>query len=404
MKTLLTTLSLFLCSLTLAAQTESILHSFAPGTSDGQNPQGGLIFDSSGNLYGTASVGGTNNTGVIFELSPSQVETILYNFGTGSVSPDTPNSSLLFDSAGNLYGTSAGGGYPATADDGTVFELTHAPKGTLVVKLLHGFYADYFPEPGTPAGILFDSLGNLWGTSFRSGDRGQGTLYEMQSCVGCGYEWSAVEKVSFGGTLRAGSYPVPGLTMDSLGNFYGATLSGGGPTNDGTVFEYQPSIPQITTLVSFNGINGKSPSPSGVIFDSQGNLYGATMLGGAAGKGNVYELSPNGSGGWTQKVLFAFNGNNGQSPEALTFDSSGNLYGTTTLGGQYGAGTLFKLSPPAENATNGGWSLTVIHNFGGSGDGATPVGNLIFDSLGNVYGVTSAGGANGVGTVWEVTP
>ena len=159
------------------------------------------------------------------------------------------------------------------------------------------------------------------------------------------------------------------------------------------------------TLHNFNGSNGFLPS-GGLIFDAAGNLYGTTRQGGIFHNGTVFQLTPNGSGGWTAKTLHNFrNGTDGQNPTAsLIFDSAGNLYGTTFLGGDhmcngFGCGTVFELIPTG----SGGWKEKKLHNFGNGRDGANPNAGLIFDAEGNLYGTTDGGTFNN-GTVFELTP
>jgi uncharacterized repeat protein (TIGR03803 family) len=382
-----------LVAINLAAQTETetILHSFAANGTDGYSPAAGLVFDATGNLYGTTNLGGTVGGGTIYELAAGTwTETILKNLSTTS-GPENPESSLIFDVSGNLYGTSYGGGNGTV--DGTVYELEHGPNGTTQVKILSSFNGGLNVPAHPTSGVIFNQYGWLIGVSATGGHYNEGSLYQL-SPNGLG-GWHLANLHNFG-VGRDGVNPVGMLAMDSAGNFYGATARGG-VANKGTIFEYNTVTLRETAIWNFNGGNGATPA-AGVIFDALGNLYGTTASGGAAGKGNVFELSPAGGGVWTQTILVAFDGSNGQAPGALTFDASGNLYGITTLGGANGAGTVFKLSPGSP------WTLTTLHSFGGSGDGATPGGSVILDSAGNVYGTTSAGGANGVGTVWEVAP
>src|SRR5664279_5403051 len=193
-----------------------------------------------------------------------------------------------------------------------------------------------------------------------------------------------------------GTFPQAGLIVDGAGNLYGTTSEGGTYISCsggcGTVFELTPNGSggwTETVLHNFNsnGTDGANPY-AGLIFDAAGNLYGTTTTGGTYYVGTVFELSPSQGGGWTEKVLYSFNynGTDGNYPQAsLTIDAAGNLYGTTWAGGPYGYGygTVFELTP----AAGGGWTETVLHNFVGT-DGAAPLAGLIFDAAGNLYGTT----------------
>ena len=151
-----------------------------------------------------------------------------------------------------------------------------------------------------------------------------------------------------------------------------------------------------------HGEDGNSPQGLSLIFDGAGNLYGTTNTGGMNNAGTVFEMSPNGSGGWFEKTLHFFgNGNDGMGPtSSLIFDANGNLYGTTLEGGTNGAGVVFEMMPNG----SGGWTEIVLHNFGTGDDGAFPQAGVILDGAGNLYGTTGAGGIQSDGTVFEVTP
>ncbi len=203
-----------------------------------------------------------------------------------------------------------------------------------------------------------------------------------------------------------GSDPQGDLTPDGAGNFY-STTGTGGTYGLGTVYELTPHADGIWTekvLYSLgNGTTDGANPRSGVIFDAAGrNLYGTTINGGTYGLGAVFELSPTAGGGWTEKVLFSFDGTDGQAGwDKLIFDAAGNLYSTSGSGGAYGQGTIYELKPNA----SGGWNEKVLHNFGNGTDGGSPQGGLIFDAEGNLYGMTTYGGASGYyGTVFELSP
>jgi len=206
--------------------------------------------------------------------------------------------------------------------------------------------------------------------------------------------------------------PYAGLIFDKAGNLYGTTQMGGA-NNQGTVFQMthsQDGTWSEATLYSFTGgPDGGQPS-GGLIFDQAGNLYGTTNFGGSTycsqGCGTVFKLSP-GNGGWTQTVLYTFTGgNDGREPYArLVADAAGNVYGTTLLGGTVnsycatGCGTVFKLTK-----TSSGWTESVAYAFAGGTDGASPYAALTFDSAGNLYGATYAGGPSGSGVIFKLAP
>jgi uncharacterized repeat protein (TIGR03803 family) len=201
-----------------------------------------------------------------------------------------------------------------------------------------------------------------------------------------------------------GANPSAGLIFDAAGNLY-STTGLGGTYNVGTVFELTPNGSGGWTekvLHNFNNNGTDGASPNAVIFDAAGNLYGTTNQGGDYGAGTVFELTPNGSGGWTEKKLHNFgNGTDGASPNAVIFDAAGNLYGTTEQGGVYNAGTVFEMTPNG----SGGWTEKKLYSFGINGtDGTYPYVGLIFDTAGNLYGTTNQGGDYGAGTAFEMTP
>jgi len=368
--------------------------------------------DKEGNLYGTTELGGKQNQGTVFELSPtsdgSWNETLLHSFAGGVNDGAQPHAALVFDSAGNLYGTTSFGGSANCGAQGcgTVFKLTPA-SGSWSESL--------YKFPGGSAGqepygrLVFDGQGNLYGTTLAGGTActsGCGTVFRL---VPGSSGWQESVLYTFQGGTDAAS-PYAGLTFDGAGNLYGTSYAGGSSGN-GTIFKLTPGSSGSWTesiLHSFTGgRDGKQPM-SDLIFDAAGNLYGTAFEGGFPGSfGVVFELQPQSTGRWQELTLHAFADTPAANPMAgLVFDGAGNLYGTTTLGAANvtacggGCGTLFKLAP----ASGGGFTYSVLHSFGRPGDGYNPSGDLILDGSGNLWGTTQAGGSEGAGTVFEITP
>jgi uncharacterized repeat protein (TIGR03803 family) len=267
---------------------------------DGASPYGGVVFGPGGNLYGTTTIGGAYDAGTVFQLSPSGTkwtETTLYNF-TGNADGGSPYATVTFDSAGNLYGTAQQGGTAATPG-GVVFELSPpaSPGGSWTQQTLYSF-GNVGDGSGPYTGVLFDALGNLYGTTYNGGASGLGTVYELSPPAIAGGAWTETLVHSFGGAPD-GSYPgLSNLVWDSSGNLYGSTLSGGtgGTFSGGAVFELSPPATPggawtDTTLNIFTGTNGYKPE-GGVILTSSGGLFGTTYDGGSADQGTVYQITP----------------------------------------------------------------------------------------------------------------
>jgi len=242
--------------------------------------------------------------------------------------------------------------------------------------------------------LIFDQVGNIYGTTTHSGY--SGTVYELVPTQG---SWTKNILYSFtGGSDGAG--PLSELVFDTTGNLYGTTYMGG--LGFGTVYELQPSGSGWikTTLYNFQGsTDGRSPI-GGLIIDQSGNPFGTTPLGGAGGGGTIYELSPT-RGGWAFTTIYAFTGNFFEGPtDSLSMDADGNLYGATFSDGHLGRGSVFKLAP-----SNGGWTSYPLYDFlGGNNDGEYPYGGVALDASGNLYGTTVNGGAHNYGVVWQITP
>ncbi len=335
---------------------EKGLHGFNFNGKDGVCPEAGLIFDAAGNLYGTTVGGGTNGGGTVFELMPGPSaiggwrEKVLYNFGNGSNSDGFwPSAGLIFDASGNLYGTTTNGGsfqcFSYGYQCGTVFELTPTAGGGWTETVLHVFNNNG-PDGATPnAGLIFDAAGDLYGTTSVGGTYGGGTVFELTPTGGG--DWAETVLWSFGGGTD-GAAPYAGLIFDAAGNLYGTT-QGGGTYASGTAFELSPTggggwSEQVlyNFKLSYPSVDGGDPL-AGLIFDTAGNLYGTTSGGGAFGYGTVFELSPSGGGTWTEQLLYNFDNDSGASPWASLIFHRGNLYGTTAQGGNYGNGTVFEL-------------------------------------------------------------
>lgn len=365
---------LFLATGIAAAQNLSLLYNFK-GQDDGGRPYGGLILDSSGNLYGTTSVGGTYNHGTVFELvntSGAYSEKVLYSFTNLNGDGAQPQAGLLMDSSGDLYGTTFQGG---SYGYGTVFELVDS-SGSYTEKVLYNF-AGQGDGAWPTAGLITDSSGNLYGTTTGGGVSGWGTVFELVNSAG---SYSEHLLYSFKGP-GDGGWPYAGVIMDSSGNLYGTTYYGGagGLYGSGVVFELVNSSGVFSerVLYSFANSNGDGTNPAGgLVRDSLGNLYGTTYSGGGNYSGTVFELV-NSSGLFSEKVLYSF-GFTGYPYAGLIMDSSGNLYGTTTQG------TVFELKNSSGNYSETG---LVSSCLGGS------YGSLIMDASGNLYGTTQGNGS-----------
>jgi uncharacterized repeat protein (TIGR03803 family) len=332
-------------------------------SNDGFMPLGGVVFGPNGTLYGTTYMGGTGSgggqcqqgCGTVFNLMPPAkacktaicgwTETAIYSFQGGSDGID-PNAALVFDRAGALYGTTPRGGL---AEVGVVFQLT-LHNGQWTESLLHTF-------------------------------------------TGVGHD---------------GAYPESGMIFDSAGNLYGTTVAGG-VSGDGTVFQLAPSGFSWTTSTvhDFLGGNGGQGPQGELTLDRSGSFYGTTTGGGLDDSGTVFELAYSGEI-WAFSVLYSVPGgiDNSGPQGQLAMDAAGNLYGATYAGGAYRYGNVFKLTP-----TNSGWKYTSLHDFTDRADGANPLSGVTLDTNGNLYGTTSLGGMQGgncytlgCGVVWEITP
>jgi len=438
-----------------AQYVQSVPYTFTGG-SDGAAPTAGLISDSKGNLYGTATNGGDisgancpglnppTGCGVVFELTPpsggsgSWTESVLYTF-TGGSDGAYPQAALIFDAKGNLYGTAANGGdtsgsnCTATGGCGVVFELSppSGGAGPWTETVLYTFTGT--PDGSVPfAGLIFDAKGNLYGTTAGGGASGFGTVFELSPPSGGTGSWTETLLYSFSGSSD-GDSPVAGLIFDAKGNLYGTTVNGGSAF--GVVFELSPPSGGTnwteSVLYAFKDSADGAYPYAGVIFDAKGNLYGTTSNGGnmsgpnckvAHGCGVVFELSPpsGGIGAWTETVPYTFTGaTDGGYPYAgLIFDSKGNLYGTTAQGGNTsgsncsasdGCGVVFELTPPSGGT--GAWTETLPYVFNGGSDGANPYAGLFLDSQGSLYSSTAMGGntsgsncsSGGCGVIFELS-
>ncbi len=402
---------------TASAQTFKTLHIFHE--KDGAIPSGTLVFDAAGNIYGTTNAGGdpgcTGGCGTVYELMPKANGTWTYKLLYG-FRPDEdayPDAGVVFDTTGNLYGLANNG-----PDTGDVYQLVPTADGLWTENVLYRMGGSFDGNP--QGGLVFDSAGNLYGTSAWGCGYGFGVSCVFEMTPG-GDSWTFNLLYGLDYTGSAGWYP-SGTTpiFDANGNIYATTTFGGnsgcspygnGCYGLGVVFELTPSGSGTWTeqvLHAFTGEeDGESPACP-LVFDSAGNLYGTTYAGGKYGKGNVFELTPNAQGAWTLLVLHQFTGgNDGSTPEGgVIFDAAGNLYGTTNQGGPYGDGVLFKLT----HEPTGGWHETVVHAFQDN-PGAYPGGgpnlagaNLVFDGSGNLYGTTSGDGVKNFGTVFEYIP
>jgi uncharacterized repeat protein (TIGR03803 family) len=395
-------LALLFAHLTLTpvaqGQTYQILHGFNSNTGDGWFPSGVLVMDIHGTIYGTAARGGlpscrAQGCGVVFQLAPNPdgtwTETFIHEF-TGT-DGDFPAGPLIFDSRGNLYGTAAGLG---TFGFGTIFELTPDGHGSWSERILHQFTggADGAGNPG--AGLVFDRAGNLYGDSSEYGAHNKGNVYSMSGPL----KSSQIILHAFTGGSD-GANPSVDLTTDASGNLYGMTIGGG--NGYGLVFEMSRGSSgwMESPLYTFTYHDGITPG-TGLTFDSAGNLYASTPTAGDHGQGAVFRLTHHADGTWSPTILYSFNLHpDGSFPYGpLTFDRFGNLYGTTANGGPSNAGTVFELLPSG----GGHWTERILHSFNGS-DGSMPLEGVILDSAGNLYGTTQDGGPWGGGVVFKIT-
>ena len=389
---------------TLSAAKETVLYTFTGG-SDGGGFISPLIFDNAGNLYGTTASGGVAGAGTVFELARSGsewTETVLYSFLNGGDGAN-PYGPLVLGKEGNLYGVAYGGG---ASNLGAVFELSPNSGGGWTETTIYSFAGG--SDGSSPfGGLIADSRGSLNGFTLGGGTgscdngNGCGTVFELKRSQS---SWKEVVVFRFRGG-SSGSLP-RALTLDHTGNLYGTT-SEGGKGSSGLVFKLSHSAGGWTESVlhAFTGGSDGSTPEGGVSIDGAGNLYGTTFSGSGGGCpggcGLVFELKSGEKGRWSELVLHRFeqNTSGGVYPDtSLIFDQAGNLFGGTDGGDAYGDGVVFELMQNFD----GKWVESVIQDFFGANDGFSP-GTLVFGKDGYLYGA-AGGGAYGDGLVFQLTP
>jgi uncharacterized repeat protein (TIGR03803 family) len=391
-----------------AQATERIIYEF-PLAKFGVEPEFAPSFDKAGNLYGVTNFGGAYNHGTAFELTPRGsgvwAPSRIYSFKTAA----EQTCCLVVNDDGIAFGITSGG--DGINNNGFIFRLAPNPNGRFTETVLYNLKADGSDGSNGWGPMTLDAVGNLYGVTLFGGAYGSGTVFELSHAMS-GWNYTVLNNVS-NSPNAPGSYPSGGLVLYK-GNLYGTTAYGG-VYGDGNIFELAHSASGWTysEIYNFTGASdGYFPS-SPLAVDSDGNLYGVADQGGdlscngGGGCGTLFKLFPTGSAGWRIKVLHAFEGGtDGAFPDYSPplVDRFGNVYGTTTSGGDLscsdpsGCGTVFEWSPVGRR-----W--TILHRFSGPPeDGNLPLSGLVFDSFGNLYGTTLYGGAYAAGTVFEVTP
>jgi uncharacterized repeat protein (TIGR03803 family) len=434
------------CPLAAARWKEKVLYSFQGGN-DGAVPAGGVVFDKAGNLYGattyTSSCSTTFECGTVFELSPplhggAWTETTLHVFqGHDHGDGGAPGGGVILDAAGNVYGTTAYGGsgpcmlLGTAVGCGAVYEMIAPakPNGTWKEKILYNFQGN--KDGQFPTGdLVFDKSGNLYGATDFGGGYGKcdapyyqhcGTIFELVAPKTKGGKWKEKVLYSFKGG-KDGASPNGGLIFDGKGAMYGSTYAGGnqicqgaGSVGCGTVFMLsptgEPGEPWTENVIyRFKGRPNDGSGPNGSLaLNAGGTVFGTTVSGGSAEEGVIFRLEQV-TGRWVETILHTFLGGNDEAlPMAgVTFDSSGDLYGTTTLGGFAGGGGVYELKRPVGGG--GIWTYVTRYLLKGAPDGSYPASKLTVSGPGALYGTTRQGGTGqscgnyGCGTVFEVWP
>ncbi len=400
--------ALLLANAAWAATKYKVLCNFKGGNDAGGPLYGALALDKNGNLFGTAGGGGEGcggSCGTVFELSPQEngkwAETVIFRFqssGTGQ----PPYGGVIVDSQDDLYGTTTLGG---TDNDGTVFAL--APGSTGWTESILYNFGSHSNDAGVPySALVADTSGNLYGAA--------NYPYELSPKPGGGWAERVLYHFhpENGKDGTDGSKSDVPLILDFMGNLYGITLYGGnyskclaGSGGCGTVFELTPlgkggwKERVLHRFAQFKN-DGEAPFLEGVVLGFHGNLYGTTYYGGTYQGGTIYELRVGKAGQWQERILYSFRGvEDGGLPGPVIPDGKGDLYGTAGGGGGgCSCGVVFKLAPGA----NGKWRYTVSHHFKGT-DGGQPLAGVTLDGKGNIYGTTSWGGKYLYGVVFEIT-
>jgi hypothetical protein len=407
------------------AQSFQVVHSFTGG-SDGSHPQAGVAIGADGNLYTTATGGGSHEgncssfgCGVVVKFSRNRSQwktTPLYIFQGGN-DGSLPDAGVIVGANGVLYGTTAAGGDNNGFGFGTVFALLPASYACSSAPclwnetVLHSFAGGSDGWQPTLGTLVADAAGNLYGTTMVGGSGGCyggfgcGVVFKLTPSEG---GWTESVLFSFTGD-SAGAYPQGGLVLDRAGNIYGTATSGGvGNCNAyvggcGVVFKLSPSPDGWTETVlhSFTGAGDGGVPVGNLVFSPPGVLYGTTEQGGT-GNGTVFELIPS-QGAWRLATIYVFPGPGIAGPTAgLAVDAHGDLYGTTLSGPpRYPpcSGSVFKLTH-----SSGAWNYSLMHCFTGGNDGGQPYSPVTLDRSGHMYGTAYSGGSYGEGVVWQIMP
>jgi uncharacterized repeat protein (TIGR03803 family) len=394
----------------------TVLHNFL--AKPGEFPNSGLVIGPDGGFYGTTGMSGGSQCfplcGAVFEIKQTSTGWqyhIVHNFHGPNHDGESPIGPLLFDSVGNLYGTTSAdnstGCLTRHTDCGTVFKLSHTSHGW-VETILYRFTGR--ADGASPAGnLVLDSAGNLYGYTSVGGNGKRcshacGLVYELSPGAS---GWTETVLHTFTG--GSDGWRPEGLTADTSGNLMGVAEQGGTANSNceegcGTVFKLTPGADgwNLSVIYSFSGGSDGGDPIFPLVFDTQGNLFGTTLLGGSVqcpnDCGTVFELSPNGSG-WNFSDVYSFSGPDGKEPQGILFDSAGNLFGAADGGKTTcGCGVLFKLVPGSGN-----WTETVLYTFDGTTDGAFP-NPVILDGAGNLFGTAADSGSHNFGTIFKFAP
>lgn len=396
--------------LSVFARSERVIYAFAGYPDCGNLSTAPLVSDSDGNLYGTTLDGGTDKQGCVFELSRDTegkwTEVIIHSFS--GVDGRAPAAALTLDKFGDLYGTTEGGGIYG---GGTAFRLRRSTDGEWAESVLYNFgnSNDGF---GPQCQLVFDVAGNLYGTTLSGGNRRGslqgGTVFKLSPTS---EGWAETILYSFPGRIAGpnGTGPVGGIVIDGEGNLYGVT-GFGGVNGAGAVYELRlkDGVYRERVIHSFSGYDGLQPS-SNLVMNATGDLYGTTLFGGGSaacpvvGCGLVFKLTKAAGGSWAETILISLNGTDGYlavGPPVL--DHDGNVYAAALSGGIDANGSVYELSP----AASGVWRETILHRFEfrfpNGVDGSRPYAGVILNQ-GQLFGTTASGGIHNEGTVFRIS-